>query len=64
MTSDQSKFEHLAGLCDSLAQNASTPEQRESLLDLAHKWRAMATSQNLYEVAPRDSYRYAVTAWL
>ena len=45
MTSDQRKFEHLAGLCDSLAQNASTPEQRESLLDLAHKWRAMATSQ-------------------
>ena len=64
MTSDQRKFEHLAGLCDSLAQNASTPEQRESLLDLAHKWRAMATSQKLYEVAPLDAHRSAVTAWL
>ena len=53
MTSDQKKFEHLAG-CELLAQNSSTPEQRESLLDLAHKWRAMATSQNLYEVAPRE----------
>jgi hypothetical protein len=64
MSSDQRKFEHLAGLCDSLAQNASTPEQRESFLDLAHKWRAMATSQKLYEVAPLDAHRSAVTAWL
>ena len=64
MSSDQRKFEHLAGLCDSLAQNASTPEQRESFLDLAHKWRAMATSQQLYEVAPLDAHRSAVTAWL
>ena len=30
MTSDQSKFEHLAGLCDFLAQNALTHEQRET----------------------------------
>ena len=64
MSSDQRKFEHLAGLCDFLAQNASTPEQRESFLDLAHKWRAMATSQKLYEVAPLDAHRSAVTAWL
>ena len=46
MTSDQSKFEHLAGLCDSLAQNASTPEQRESLLDLARKWRRWRLAKN------------------
>jgi hypothetical protein len=26
------KFEHLATLCDCLAKNASTPEQRENLL--------------------------------
>ena len=64
MSSDQRKFEHLAGLCNSLAQNASTPEQRESFLDLAHKWRAMATSQKLYEVAPLDAHRSAVTALL
>jgi hypothetical protein len=64
MTSDQRKFEHLAGLCDSLAQNALTSEQRETLLDLAHKWRAMATSQKTYEVPPREAHRSAVTAWL
>jgi hypothetical protein len=64
MTSDQRKYEHLAGVCDALAQNASTPEQRESLLDLAHKWRAMATSAKIYEVPPLDSHRSAVTAWL
>ena len=64
MTSYQRKYEHLAGVCDALAQSASTPEQRESFLDLANKWRAMATSQKLYEVAPRDAHRYAVTAWL
>ena len=63
MTSDQRKFEHLAGLCNSLAQNALTPEQRETLLDLAHKWRAMATSPKICEVAPLDAHRSAVTAW-
>ena len=47
MTSDQRKFEHLAGSCDSLAQSASTPEQREAIVDLAHKWQAIATSQKL-----------------
>ncbi|MGA8434150.1 MAG: hypothetical protein WB713_05085 [Methyloceanibacter sp.] len=64
MTSYQRKYEHLAGVCDALAQSASTPEQRESFLDLANKWRAMANSQKLYEVAPRDAHRYTVTAWL
>ena len=37
MTSDQRKFESLAVLCDSLAQNASAPGEREHLLDLAHQ---------------------------
>jgi hypothetical protein len=64
MTSYQRKYEHLAGLCDALAQSASTPEQRESFLDLANKWRAMATSQKIYEVPPRDTHRSAVNAWL
>jgi hypothetical protein len=64
MTSDQRKFEHLAGLCDCLAQNASTAEQRESLLDLAHKWRTMATNPKIYEVPPRDAHRSAVNEWL
>jgi hypothetical protein len=64
MTSDQRKFEHLAGLCDCLAQNASTPEQRESLLDLADKWRAIATSPKIYEVPPRAAHRSAVNEWL
>ena len=64
MTSDQRKFEHLAALCDSLAQNASAPEEHEHLLDLAHQWRAMATSQKLNKVPPRDAHRSAVTAWL
>ena len=36
MTSDQRKFEHLAGLCDSLAQSASTPEQRETAQVAGH----------------------------
>ena len=63
MTSDQGKFEHLAGLCDCLAQSASTPEQRETFVDLAHKWRAIATSQKLYEV-PIAPHRSAIKAWL
>ena len=50
MTSDQRKFESLAALCDSLAQNASAPEEREHLLDLANQWRAMATNPKIYEV--------------
>jgi hypothetical protein len=29
MTSDQRKFERLAALCDTLAQSASAPEERE-----------------------------------
>ena len=64
MTTYQRKYEHLAGVCDALAQSASTPEQRESFLDLANKWRAMATSQKLYVVALLDAHRSAVTAWL
>jgi hypothetical protein len=64
MTSDQRKFEHLAALCDSLAQSASAPEEREHLLDLAHQWRAMATTPRIYEFLLRDAHRSAVTAWL
>ena len=64
MTSYQRKYGHLAGVCDALAQSDSTPEQRESFLDLAQKWRAMATSQKIYEVPPREAHRSAVTAWL
>jgi hypothetical protein len=64
MTSDQRKFESLAALCDSLAQNASAPEEREHLLDLANQWRAMATNPKIYEVPRRDAHRAAVTAWL
>ena len=64
MTSHQRKYEHLAGVCDALAQGASTPEQREHLLDLAHKWRALATDPKIYEVPPRDAHRSAVSAWL
>jgi len=64
MTSDQRKFESLAALCDSLAQSASAPEEREHLLDLANQWRAMATRPKIYQVPPRDAHRSAVTAWL
>jgi hypothetical protein len=64
MTIDQRKFEQLAALCDSLAQSASAPEERKHLLDLAHQWRAMATSPKIYEVPPRNAHRSAVTAWL
>ena len=64
MTSYQRKYEHLASVCDSLAQNASAPEEREHLLDLAHQWRTMATNPKIYEVPPRDAHRAAVTAWL
>jgi uncharacterized membrane-anchored protein YhcB (DUF1043 family) len=64
MTSYQRKYEHLASVCDSLAQNASAPEERDHLLDLAHQWRAMATNPKIYEVPPRDAHRAAVTAWL
>ena len=64
MTSDQRKFESLAVLCDFLAQNASAPEEREHLLDLAHQWRAMATSPKIYEVTLRNKHRSAVNVWL
>jgi uncharacterized membrane-anchored protein YhcB (DUF1043 family) len=64
MTSYQRKYEHLASVCDSLAQSASAPEEREHLLDLAHQWRAMATNPKICEVPPRDAHRAAVTAWL
>jgi hypothetical protein len=64
MTSDQRKFERLAALCDTLAQSASAPEEREHLLDLAHQWRALATNPKIYEVPPRHPHRSAVTAWL
>ena len=63
MNIDQRKFEHLAGLCDSLAQSASTPEQRETFVDLAYKWRAIATTQKPYEV-PIATHRSAIKAWL
>ena len=42
MTSYQRKYEHLASVCDSLAQSASAPEEREHLLDLptsGGRWR-------------------------
>jgi len=61
MTSDQRKFESLALLCDSLAQNASAPEEREHLLDLAQQWRTMATRPRIYGVPPWDAHRSAVT---
>ena len=64
MTSYQRKYEHLASDCDSLAQSASAPEEREHLLDLAHQWRAMATNPKIFEVPPRDAHRAAVIAWL
>ena len=64
MTSDRRKFESLAALCDTLAQKASAPEEREHLLDLVHQWRTMATSQKICRVPPRDAHRSAVTAWL
>ena len=62
MTSER-KFEHLAGLCDALAQSVSTPEQRETFVDLARKWRAIATSQKPYEVRIA-THRSAIKAWL
>jgi hypothetical protein len=34
------KCEQLARLCDSLAVGASTPEQRDGLIELAERWRA------------------------
>ena len=64
MSSNQRKYEHLAGVCDALAQSASTPEQREHLLDLAHQWRALATDPKIYEFPPRGAHRSDVTAWL
>ena len=64
MTSDQRKFENLAALCEFLAQNASAPEERDHLLDLARQWRTMAISPRIYEVPPRDAHRSAVTTWL
>jgi|RhiMethySRZTD1v2_1073278.scaffolds.fasta_scaffold3320219_1 hypothetical protein len=64
MTGYQRKYEHLAGVCDALAQSASTPEQRESFLDLANKWRALATGAKIYEVPPREAHRSAVNEWL
>jgi hypothetical protein len=64
MTAYQRKCEHLAGVCDALAQGALTPEQREHLLDLAHQWRALATDPKIYKVPPRDAHRSAVKEWL
>ena len=46
------------------AQNASAPEERDHLLDLARQWRTMAISPRIYEVPPRDAHRSAVTTWL
>ena len=64
MTGYQRKYEHLAGVCDALAQGALTPEQREHLLHLAHQWRALATNPKIYEVPLRDAHRSAVQEWL
>ena len=63
MSGNQRKYEYLASVCDALAQSASTPEQRETFVDLAHKWRAIATNQKPYEV-PIATYRSAIKAWL
>ena len=35
MSGNQRKYEYLASVCDALAQSASTPEQRETFVDLA-----------------------------
>jgi hypothetical protein len=64
MTSEKQKFEHLASLCDCLATSAPTQEQRETFVFLAQKWRAMAITQELYEVPPVPAHRSAVKAWL
>lgn len=64
MTRDKQKFEHLASLCDCLAISSSSPEQRETFVDLAQKWRAMAITQELYEVPEVAAHHSAVKAWL
>jgi hypothetical protein len=65
MTGYQRKCEHLAGVCDALAQSALTSEQREHLLDLADQWRGVGDRSKIYEkVPPRDAHRSAVTTWL
>jgi hypothetical protein len=64
MSGDRKKYEHLAGVCDYLAQTAPTPEQRKTFEELAGKWRVMATNQNLYEVAPSTAHRSTVRGWL
>ena len=64
MLSNQRKFHCLAGVCDCLAQTASSPEQREKFLHLAEKWRAMASGQSVSEVPLRDEHRSAVNEWL
>jgi hypothetical protein len=64
MSGDRKKYEHLAGLCDYLAQSASTPEQRKTFEELAGKWRVMATNQKLYEVPPSTARRSVVRGWL
>ena len=63
MTSDQGKFDILRAFATPSARSASTPEQRETFVDLAHKWRAIATSQKPYEV-PIATHRSAIKAWL
>ena len=53
MTSYQRKMRTSCGRLRCPAQSASSPEQRESFLDLANKWRVLANSQKLIEVPPR-----------
>ena len=57
------KFERLARLCDFLAQNASTPEQRERLIGIAERWRAMSIGQGR-EPTPGAVHPAAVRSWL
>ena len=58
------KFEHLATLCDCLAKNASTPEQRENLIGLAERWRRRASGQGGSEPDLDTAHRAAVRSWL
>ena len=57
------KFENLARLCDTLAKNASTPRQRENLMTIAERWRAMSTSQES-EPSVGAVHRAAIRSWL
>jgi hypothetical protein len=58
------KCEQLARLCDSLAVGAATPGQRDALIELAGRWRAMSTDQGGSQPALGAAHRAAVRAWL